>query len=74
MELYGAEPSLAEMRTLTSAVSDDAGIPWLDYSDHPMSREPIWFADSDHLNIHGDSHFTRILMEEVEGWCGPPSG
>ncbi|TVP48696.1 MAG: hypothetical protein EA350_03050 [Gemmatimonadales bacterium] len=70
LELYEAAPSLAEMRALTSGLSDSLGVPWLDYSHHPMSREPIWFADSDHLNIHGDSHFTGILMEEVGDWCG----
>jgi len=74
LELYEAEPSLTEMRALTSGLSDRMGVPWLDYSDHPMSRAPIWFADSDHLNVHGDSHFTGILMEEVEAHCGTPSG
>jgi hypothetical protein len=69
LELYESEPSLAEMRALTSGLSERLGVPWLDYSDHPMSRAPIWFADSDHLNVHGDSHFTGILMEEVEAHC-----
>ncbi|CAN5816088.1 hypothetical protein BH23GEM11_BH23GEM11_20880 [soil metagenome] len=74
LELYRGEPSLSEMRRFTTRLSEARGVPWLDFSDHPMTREPLWFADSDHLNMLGDSYFTGIIMEEVGDLCELGSG
>jgi hypothetical protein len=67
VELYDQHPAWTEMQRLAQRLADQHGVPWLDFSADPLSRDHTSFRDSDHLNERGQAVFSRQFVGAV---CG----
>lgn len=57
---------LSRFRTLVSRLSEEGGVPWLDYSqDSRFSSDYTLFKNIDHLNLVGAKKFAQILRQQL---------
>lgn len=55
-----------EIFNLFKKIAQQNSIPFLDYSEHPMSKEKHYFYNSEHLNRRGAETFTTIFCEDLK--------
>ncbi len=46
-------------------IAREQGVPFLDYSDHPISHDRANFYNASHLNRAGSAGFTRVLAHDL---------
>lgn len=63
--------TVARFRALTAALSEETGVPWLDYSqDAEFTENFAWFKNIDHLNLAGAHAFAvRVQPDLAEIGC-----
>lgn len=64
-----SEDFLREFQERVSAIADDMGVSYYDYSHDDRFYDNLsYFSDSDHLNEQGAAYFMEILRAEVLGF------
>lgn len=56
---------MIETRQKYKEIADAHGVPYLDYSDHPICGDTKYFYNALHLNSDGADLFTSILVEDM---------
>jgi hypothetical protein len=46
-------------------IAREQGVPFLDYSDHPISHDRANFYNASHLNRMGSEGFSRVLAHDL---------
>jgi hypothetical protein len=59
--IFNREEHLDAFRNL----SDKTGVPFLDYSHHPLTLEKDLFYNSQHMNQEGAERFSNILADDI---------
>lgn len=54
-----------EIISLYRGISKRTGVPFIDYSDHPINFQKEKFADRLHLNAQGAREFSAILAQDI---------
>lgn len=61
-----SQENLTCFRTLVSRLSEESGVPWLDYSqDSRFSSDHTLFKNIDHLNLAGAEKFAQALRPQL---------
>jgi hypothetical protein len=66
IELYPLITNRNEIISLFQKYSKEFGIPFLDYSNHPICFNKSYFYNSEHLNKEGSELFSKILTQDLQ--------
>jgi hypothetical protein len=55
-----------EIVSLIKDIADRNGLPYLDYSDHPLTSKKEYFYNSQHLNMTGANIFTAVFCDDLK--------